>query len=527
MFDAERAQTDELLVELASFALKPRSFVYWAWAWGEPGELEKRPGPEPWQDALLDYLQIKLLAGLLNPDHIISEAIQIAAKSGHDVGKSALVCWLIIWAISTREDTKGVVTANTEKQLRLKLWAELAKWHRLFIAKQFFKVTATSIQASDPEREKEWRIDAIPWSEDNPEAFAGLHNLGKRIIVIFDEASGITEKIWETIDGVMNEAGTELIWIATGNPTRNIGRFRECFDTQGQGQFWKTFTVDSRAVSFTNKERIQKAIDLWGLDNDYIKVRWLGEFPSAAANQLIPADDIKLAMNREVQSLYGESLIMGVDVARYGDNESVIAFRRGKDARTIKAIRFRGLNNVELADQIAAQKAIHNPDAIFIDGGGVGGGVIDFLRRLGHSPIEVQFGSAAGIPLGGEIAANKRAEIYLSLRTWLREGGCLENSTELYKQIVAQEYTHSKAKHMKDAIVLTPKEEMDESPDWSDAIALTFSFPVSAVAFHGKANIKRDYDPLAASALPGQDAIPANKGMSDMDLYVQTLRSIH
>lgn len=527
MADGGDTANDLLLIELGTFALKPRSFVYWGWGWMEPGtELAKRAGPELWQDEVLAYLENMLLAGLLQPDQVISEAIQIAVKSGHNIGKSALVCWLILWALSTREDTKGVVTANTEKQLRLKLWSELAKWHRLFIAKSMFKVTATSIQASDPDREKEWRIDAIPWSEDNPEAFAGLHNLGKRILVIFDEASGIVDKIWETIDGVMNEAGTELIWLCTGNPTRNVGRFRECFDPDGQGQFWKTFSVDSRQVSFTNKERIQKAIDLWGEDNDYIKVRWLGLFPASSAAQLISSDDLKLAMNREVQSFYGEALIIGVDVARYGDNESVITFRRGKDARTIPALRFRGLNNVELANQIASQMAKHNPDAVMIDGGGVGGGVIDTLRSWGHSPMEVQFGSAGSIPLGGEHAANKRAEMYLSFRTWLKEGGCLQNSTELYNQFVSVEYTHSKAKHMKEAIILTPKEEMDESPDWADAIACTFAFPVSKAAWKGRQQVKKDYDPLADSALPNHTNPPP--GLSDMALYEKILQgSVH
>lgn len=495
---------EEVLVEeLASHALRPLDFVCdFAFPWGEPGELEKRSGPEKWQYDLLARLQEKLLAGLLTPEQIIAEAIQIAVRSGHDVGKSALVCWLILWAVSTREDTKGVVTANTEKQLRLKLWAELSKWHRLFIARQFFKITATSIQASDPEREKEWRIDAIPWSEDNPEAFAGLHNYGKRILVIFDEASGIVDKIWETIDGVMNERETELIWVATGNPTRNVGRFRECFDPLGQGQFWHTFKVDSRQVSFVNKERIEQAIKLWGEDSDYIKVRWLGEFPSSSASQLLSSDDLRAAMNREVQAFAHDTLIMGVDVARYGDDESVIVFRRGKDARTLKALRFRNLNNVELGNQVASLIAAHAPDAVFVDGGGVGAGVIDFLRHLGHSPIEVQFGSAASIPLGGEVAANKRAEMYLSLRQWLREGGCIENSQDLFKQLVAIEYSHSKAKNMREAVVLTPKEEMDDSPDWADALALTFAFPVSLRGWRGPVQVKVDYDPLSADALP-------------------------
>lgn len=488
--------TQELLTELGTYASKPRSWVYWAFPWGQPGELENRTGPEPWQDELLTYLETRLLAGLLEPGMIISEAVQIAVRSGHDIGKSALVCWLILWAISTREDTKGVVTANTEKQLRLKLWAELSKWHRLFIANPLFKVTATSIQAADPDREREWRIDAIPWSEDNPEAFAGLHNYGKRILVVFDEASAIHDKIWETIDGVMNERQTELIWVATGNPTRNTGRFRECFDPHGQGQFWHPIKVDSRAVSFTNKDRIQKQIELWGVDSDFIKVRWLGEFPESGNAQLIPSDSIRTAQLTPPVSFLHEPLILAVDVARYGDNESVAVFRKGKDARSLPSIRWRKTSTVDLGNAIANLIAAHAPDAVFVDEGGVGGGVIDFLRHLGHSPIGVQFGATANIPLGGERAYNKRAEMYLSLRTWLREGGAIPNDIELYRQLVSIEFGHSKAGKMGDAIMLAPKEELDESPDWADALAMTFAYPVAAKNRSRGTTVRADYDPM-------------------------------
>jgi hypothetical protein len=498
-------QVTGLVAELASFELRPLDFVYWAWPWGEPGgELEHRAGPEPWQRKVLGDLQEALLAGAdlsAATGSALSEAYQAAVKSGHNVGKSADVCWLIHWAMATKVDTKGVVTANTEKQLRLKLWSELAKWHRLFIAKDLFKVTATSFQAADPERSQEWRIDAIPWSEDNPEAFAGLHNLGKRILVIFDEASAITDKIWETIDGVMNEAGTELLWFAFGNPTRNTGRFREAFDPKGQGQFWKTYTVDSREVSFTNKDRINRQIELWGIDNDFIKVRWLGEFPAAGVNQLISAELVRNAMVREAQAQPWEALIMAVDVARYGSNKSVIRFRRGKDARTIPPIKMRGLSTIELGMKVAEQIAIHGPDACFIDEGGVGGGVVDYVRHLGHSVIGVQFGGSPGIPLGGEKVHNKRAEMYCSFRHWLREGGAVDNDEDLYRETIAIEFTHMPKS---DAIVLTPKEEMDESPDDADSIAMTFAFPVSAKAWRGHTSRQmiQDYDPLAADRLP-------------------------
>jgi len=498
--------------ELGTYAYRPRAFVYAVFPWGEKGtDLERRVGPEKWQDAALTYIEQRLLEGLTTPGQIIAEAIQLAIRSGHDIGKSAFVCWIILWAISTREDTKGVVTANTEKQLRLKLWSELAKWNRLFLGRALFKVTATAIQASDPEREKEWKVDAIPWSEDNTEAFQGLHNYGKRVLVIFDEASGITDKIWETVDGVMNEADTELIWIATGNPTRNIGRFRECFDPEGQGQFWHTIRVDSREVTFTNKDRIQRAIDLWGEDSDYIKVRWLGEFPEAGNAQLIPTDYILTAMSCTPQSFLYEPLILSVDVARFGDNESVLLFRRGKDARTLPMQRIRKMDTIGLGNAIVSAIASFGPDAVFIDEGGIGGGVIDFVRHLGHHVIGVNFGSAASTPLGGEKAYNKRAEMYLSLRTWLREGGAIENSSDLKSQLVGIEYGHSKAGKNADSIMLSPKEEMDTSPDLADALALTFAYPVAAKAWKGKAQVKVEYDPLGASALPNFDAYPDSR----------------
>src|SRR3990172_8800608 len=212
----------ELIEELASFSSDPFGFVLFAFPWQEPGtELEFKTGPEEWQVVVLQDLG----AGVIS----FSEAIQIARTSGHGIGKSALVSWIILWAISTYEDTKGVITANTENQLKTKTWVELAKWYRLFIARDFFQMTATAIFSRDPEHERTWRIDMVPWSERNTEAFAGLHNKGRRIVLIMDEASAIPDVIWETSEGALTDADTQIIWCAFGNPTRNSGRFKECF----------------------------------------------------------------------------------------------------------------------------------------------------------------------------------------------------------------------------------------------------------------------------------------------------------
>ena len=150
-------------------------------------------------------------------------------------------------------------------------------------------------------------------------------------------------------------------------------------------------------------------------------------------------------MLRPAQSLHYEPLVLAVDVARYGDNENVATFRRGRDARTIPARRWRGVSTTEGGDIVANLIATHNPDAVFVDEGGIGGGVIDRLRFLGHSVIGVNFGATAQPPISGELVYNKRAEMYVSVRTWLREGGCIENAQELFLQLVSQDTSTTRA----------------------------------------------------------------------------------
>ena len=486
---------DDLISLLAYLADKPYEFVIAAFPWGEKGgELEGRDGPDIWQAKLLQDIQFKLQSGHLTAVGAIREA----TKSGHGVGKSAVVSWLCWWAISTAVGTRGRVTANTEKQLRTVLWAELMKWHQLFIGRELFRCTATAIYSADPMQEKTWRIDAVPWSDENPEAFAGLHNYGKRLIYIFDEASAIPDKIWEVVDGAMTDANTELLWIATGNPTRNYGRFHDCFN---EGSGWSTRTVNSEDSAFSNKAELQNWCDRWGWDSDFYRVRVRGEFPNASELQLIPVEAIRFARARQAVSWPGEAKILAVDIARFGNNESVAIFSVGKDARTIEGSRWRGLSVPESAARIAGLISRDAPDAVFIDEGGVGGGVVDNVRLLGHSCIGVNFGAAASSHPGGTRVANKRAEMYVAMRDWLREGGAIPDDQELEDQLVSIDYHFNK----KTEIQLMAKEDMRSlgrpSPDWADALAMTFAYPVSAKRWKGAAAMKFEYNPYSLDAL--------------------------
>lgn len=488
--------SDELIRDLALLSDKPWDFVLWAFPWGEPGsELEMFSGPDKWQEKVLRDLQ----TGLITFD----QAIRLAIRSGHGVGKSAFIAMLIIWAISTVEDTRGRVTANTKEQLMRVLWGEVSKWHRLALCGHLFKMTATAIFSSDPAREKTWRIDAIPWSEENPEAFAGLHNFGKRILIVCDEASAIADIIWEVLDGATTDANTQIIWVVAGNPTRHSGRFRDCFERFSS--MWKCYHVDSRESAFSNKTQIELWRVAWGEDSDFFRVRVRGEFPNAEAGGLFPIELIRISQERPAASQHWEPLILGIDVSRFGANETIAAFRRGRDARTLPAVRWRGLSTVESANRIAGLIAAHSPDGTFVDEGGVGGGVIDVLRSLGHSVLPVNFGVPASTRPGGILVANKRAEMYVALREWMREGGAIDPHADIMEQLLSIEYGYNK----KQEILLMSKVDMKSlgaaSPDWADALALTFAYPVATKLRRRASEVKTEYDPYSYEACAGKD----------------------
>ena len=307
----------------------------YAFPWGRPGTaLANESGPEPWQREVLQ----KLGAALHRRDKTSDEAVRQAVASGHGVGKSALVAWIILWALSTLRDTRGVVTANTEGQLRTKTWPELAKWHALAVNKHWFTYTATSLFYSErPGHERTWRVDAITWSENNTEAIAGLHNKGRRAFALFDEASSIADGVWETIEGALTDAGTELFWLAFGNPTRTTGRFRECFAGGRFAHRWQPQQIDSRSVSMTNKAQIATWVHDYGEDSDFVRVRVKGEFPRSGTMQFIDSERVQHAVERELFKDPTAALVMGVDIARQGEDQTVIRFRRGLDARSIPA----------------------------------------------------------------------------------------------------------------------------------------------------------------------------------------------
>lgn len=490
-------QVERNIAELiASFYDDPYGFVLAAYPWGQPtlpdgsvNPLRDKDGPEAWQR---DYL-IELGQHIRDNGDLVSMGLEMkvwrsATASGHGVGKSALVAWLIQFFMSTRRDTRGVVTASTQFQLEDKTWPELLKWHELLLNKHWFVWAATTYSFAaykEPEKQKSYRFTAATVSEQKTEAFAGLHNEGKSVIVIFDEASGIPEKIWEVAEGALTDG--EAFFIAKGNPTQPEGEFANCFGKHSS--LYRVRNVDSRDVRHTNKSALQTMIEKYGIDSDQVKVRIRGLFPEQSYNGFVDPQAVHDAMHREeVVTDPLAPLIMAVDVAHQGGDETVIGFRQGWDARSIPINAFTGLKTKQLVDRIAKIADIHLPDIIIVECVGIGIAICDLLedrrykvyRAYPGAPYEVDY-------------VNNRAKWWADMRDWIYEPlSAMQEDDKLYDQLVKIQY---QLRTSDGKTLMESKRDMRDrglpSPDRADMLMLTFAVKVARRDRNRHANAAR------------------------------------
>ena len=482
------AHSDDLVELIAEFWGDPLGFVDFCYPWGEPGPLQFETGPDDWQREYLIALGEAVRARAAVPD---LGAYLSATATGHGTGKSALVCWIVQWLMSTREDPAIVVTANTLNQLTTKTWREMSKWHRMLINADWFQWTATKFYLK--ERPETWAAHAIPWSKERSEAFAGTH--AKDVLMIFDEASAVDDSIWETAEGALTTAGA--LWLVFGNPTKNTGRFRECW--RRFRHRWDCRQVDSRKARKANQGQLNTWVEDYGEDSDFVRVRVRGEFPRAASSQLIGGDLVIQAQN-EFKRRFGDRLqkavadgpgglalerldentiaprIMAVDVARKGGDQSVIGIRQGKCF--VPVAKYRDLDGPQLAYRVAEWIIGEQPDAVFIDGVGYGASCLDTLRDLGYEVEDVNGGLKA---LDERKFWNRRSEMWWKMRDWLVSGGAIPFwDTELSDDLTSPEYGYS---DRGERVQLETKADMRArglpSPDTADCLSMTFFMPVA------------------------------------------------
>lgn len=490
----------KLMAHLWAPAIKddPEAFVMFCYPWGkEKTPLANHTGPRTWQRKVLREIRDSIAA---NKDRdalgLAMEVLRKAISSGRGIGKSALVSWVAHWLLSTRIGSTVIVSANTEAQLVSITWAEMGKWLAMAINSHWFDINSKNIKPSEwlasAVRDQlkidstYWYAEAKLWKEENPDAYAGAHNpLG--LMVIFDEASGIPAPIWKVAEGYFTEPVPDRYWFVFSNPRRNTGAFFECFHKNRN--FWSIDQIDSRTVEGTDQAVYAKIIAQYGEDSDEARVEVKGQFPRQGDQQFNSREVVALARSRKVEPDGGAPLVMGVDVARFGDDASVISFRQGRDARVVPWQRYKGLDTQQLASRVAEWADKVRPDAIFVDGGGVGGGVVDRLKALKYRVFEVQFGAKADDPVA---YANRRSELWAKMREWLQTGA-IPDMQELEDDLLGPEYA---LREPSSTLQLEPKDSMKKrglaSPDWADALANTFDRTVARRDMTGPFGRPRD-----------------------------------
>lgn len=471
---------EELVEMMATLRNDPLRFVLACYPWGEPNTpLADHMGPDEWQCQVLDDIGREVRARRFDG---ITPVLPIrqAVSSGHGIGKSTLAGMLTNWIISTRPNSVGTVTANTYPQLETKTWPAILKWTRMCITAPWFNIGGQKISAKcAPDS---WFVSAQTCRRENSEAFHGQHAARSTSWYLFDEASAVPDEIWNAAEGGLTD-GEPMIF-AWGNPTRNQGKFHRIVFGSERDR-WRQRIIDGREAHFTNKALIAEWISDWGEDSDFVRVRVRGIAPRAGDFQFIDHERVWEAQRRLVTTFADDPLIAGFDVSGGGAAWNVIAFRRGLDSRTIPAIRIagemtrgeRGPMLAKLADLLGDTRPSHKIAMLFVDSA-FGAPYVERLRSMGYRNVqEVNFGANAP----DRHQANMRAHMWNKMRDWL-EHGAIESNIMLENDLTGP----GSDRNRREQLVLESKQDMVKrgiaSPDWGDALALTFAAHVAPVA---------------------------------------------
>lgn len=392
----------------------------------------------------------------------------LSVRSGNGVGKTYLTGGIICQYLDTHCPGYAIVSSSSWTQVQKTVWPTLRK-----IVREAPVHLGGTIQLSEWKRGLQWGAFCV--SPDEPENFSGFRTKNGCLIIV-DEASALTQDVHEAIMGLSSAAGSRVIYL--GNPLRPEGPFYETFGSQD----WTNVHISTEEVldlgipGLADREWVEARKREWGEDSPMYKARVLGEFPDSSASSLIKLAWLKFLLVPRVLKPQGTRK-MGVDVARYGDDRTVLVIR---DARcVIDVLQYSGKSTMETVGLIldAARKYHIDEDNIFVDDSGLGGGVTDRLHEQEVYIIPVNFGERAS---DADRFRNTRAELYWAAREHSREDAAdkvfiPKQFSELAKEMTWTNYTMDS----QGRIALEKKEEVKKrkhrSPDLADAYVLTFA----------------------------------------------------
>ena len=452
--------------------------------------------PDPWQAEILTAF----------PHHE-----RIAMKACKGPGKTTILAWCCWNFLATRPHPKIAATSITKDNLEDNLWPEMAKWqNKSQFLKQAFEWQKTRITSK--EHPETWWMSARTWAKtadqtQQSNTLAGLH--ADYLLFILDEAGGIPDAVMAAAEAGLATMGGEHKIVIAGNPTHLEGPlYRAC--TQ-ERHLWHTVEITGDPDDPMRAPRIsvkwaREQIEKYGKDNPWVLVNVFGAFPPSSINSLLGVEEVTSAMKmHHKEDMYDwAQKRLGIDVARFGDDRTVIFPRQGMAAFqpiTMRHARDSAVS-VDIANRVMLEKQkFFSELEMFDDTVGWAHGALDVLRAVGHSPIGIAFNGKATDPR----YVNKRAEMWMNMAKWVQDGGALPHIPELVRELTAPTYAYSHGKFQLEEKSQI-KNRLGFSPDLGDALALTFSVPEagkfeSIIGQPETMKLKHEYDPYAPERL--------------------------
>lgn len=409
---------------------------------------------------------------------------RISIRSGHGIGKSTVLAWLLIWFILTRIPSKGAVTAPTYGQLFDALYAETKSWAKRLPGWLSVLLDIKSDRIELKSAPEDAFVTVRTSRAEQPEAIQGIH--AKNVMLIVDEASGVPEAVYEAGQGSMSggdKEGEMAVTILAGNPTKASGYFYETHTKHAHR--WKTYKVSCLDSPRASAAYIEEIKEKYGEDSNVYRVRVLGEFPLAEDNTVLAIGLLQDAAQREIEVDPKVQAVWGLDVARFGDDSSVLTKRRGGYFYPQQS--WRKLDLMQLTGAVKHEWDVtpppDRPRLILVDVIGIGSGVVDRLRELGLPVRGVNVAEAPAVK--GDRYRNLRAELWFRVKAWQdARAGVLPNDPELINQLASVRYHFSSTGKVQVESKADMRKRGLASPDKADSLVLTFA-DEAAVGIHG------------------------------------------
>lgn len=442
---------------------------------------------------------------------------KISIRSGHGTGKDASAAWAILWFLSTRVFAKVVCTAPTARQLNDILWSEISKWMRDSAIQPDFIIQRDKVFHKDAP--KEWWARAVSPSvradpDDQAETLAGFH--GDHLLIVVDEASGVEDPVFIPIEGALTQEDNRVLLI--GNPTKNRGYFH---DTQFHPEIsnaWFRLHWDSRDSENVKADYPLYMATKYGIDSNVFRIRVAGEPPLEDERTLIPLYWAEQCIGKQIEVAEEEPIYIGVDVARYGEDKSVILPRHG--LRVLPWLSFQGMNTMTLSDQISMTYNDVNAEGCAVDVIGVGAGVADYLRKKrmpGLFDVNVSWASSNPSKyalLRDELWWRVREKCmygYYSFPDVKAPGDTLSLGQEIANELSSPYYEFNRSGAVKVEAKKDMKKRGIASPNIADALCITeFFYNVASKVFKKKSSIvQKSHRPLTRTYVGGSRKRPS------------------